>query len=72
MLVLPLTIFGFSGGTKTVICALRDRIAGAPVKLKKKMSYGPNLPDSLLTICTRTNLTLIPCIVVEHDGINVE
>jgi hypothetical protein len=31
MLVLPFTIFGFSGGTKTVICALRERIAAAPV-----------------------------------------
>lgn len=36
MLVLPLTIFGSSGGTRTVTLAYRERIAGVPVNRKIK------------------------------------
>lgn len=37
MLELPFTIFGCSGGTNTVICALLERIAGAPLGIRLKI-----------------------------------
>lgn len=46
MLMLPsLTILGFSGGTNTVTCALRERIACAPIWSRKNIHKKWGIPS---------------------------
>lgn len=75
MLVLPFTIFGSSGGTRTVTLAYRDRIAGVPSNWKincESEKFRAEFMRSVLTVGTWADLTLISCIIVEHYGRDIE